>query len=104
MYSSNSQLPSRCIGTPDFVIERPSDHCCFHFETYCFGPGQWGYNLWMANGRRDQETSDTDWKSEESVKRFLEDTIECWYFDPELGSLGGWQLNERDLQPRAPGF
>lgn len=100
MYSENSELPSRWIGTPDFVVTRQSDSSSFHFETYCTGPGQWGYNLWMVDDRRDQETSQTAWRSQEDVKKWLEDNIEAFEYDPDYGA-GGWRIVDRDLSREA---
>jgi hypothetical protein len=85
------------VVTRDVTIERLSDHIWFHFETYCLGPSEWGFNLWRANGDGARNVSDPDWRSESGVKRWLEDNIERWDIVPGYG----WCVTDR-VAPSTP--
>lgn len=70
----------------------------FRFETYCEDYGgvegsedftkdlkKWGFNLWMANGRREFEMSDAVFTSEADAKRWLIANVDEWRFVDDKG-------------------
>jgi hypothetical protein len=80
------------VVTRDIAIERPSDRVWFHFETYKLREGEWGFNLWRANGHNaGSNVSDPDWSSEELVKDWLEGNIERW----DIVKGYGWCITDR---------
>lgn len=87
------------VVTRDVAIERPSDHVWFHFETYKLREGEWGFNLWRANGHSASNVSDPNWSSESAVMKWLDDHIESW----DIVKGYGWCVTNR-VAPTTPRF